>query len=87
MQFIEQKIVRKFTNLWCCIQNSLWCKASLHIIFYKINRSIKKYERTSYLALFYSDEKCECSFDRIRYLIMLKRNISDVYSQYIKIKE
>ena len=36
--------------------------------------------RTLYLALFHSDEKHEKTFDRIRYLIMLKGNISDLYS-------
>ena len=39
-----------------------------------------KWNRTNYLASLYSDEKYERTFDRIRYFITLKRNISDVYS-------
>ena len=39
----------------------------------------KKYDSTKYVALFYSNEKYERSFDKIRYLIMLKSNILDVY--------
>ena len=39
-----------------------------------------KWNRTNYLPSLYSDEKYERTFDRIRYFITLKRNISDVYS-------
>lgn len=42
---------------------------------------------TKYIALFYSDGKFEKVFDKIRYNIMLKRNISDVFShKYMEIK-
>ena len=59
----------------------------LRIIFDNVDEYIRKYDSTKYVALFYSDEKYEKVFDRIRYLIMLKRNISDVYShKYTKIK-
>ena len=37
-------------------------------------------DSTKYQALFHSDEKYERISDRIRYFIMLKSNISDVYS-------
>ena len=48
---------------------------------------IRKYNRTIYLGLFHSDEKYERIFDRTIYLIILKRNISGVYShKYTKIK-
>ena len=48
---------------------------------------IRKYNRIRYLALFHSYKKHERNFDIIRYLIMLKSNISDVYSnKYAKIK-
>ena len=59
----------------------------LHIIFDKVDEYVKKYSSTKYLALFHSDEKYERVFGRIRYLIMLKSNISEVYShKYKKIK-
>ena len=41
---------------------------------------IRKYDRTKYLTLFASDGKYELVFNRIRYVIILKNNISDVYS-------
>ena len=47
----------------------------------QINRYIRKYDGPKYLALFRSDEKHDRIFDRIRYLIMLKSNVSDVYFQ------
>ena len=52
----------------------------LHIIFDKVDGYIRKYDSTKYIELFYSDEKHERMFDRISYLIMLARNISEVYS-------
>ena len=39
-----------------------------------------KYDSTKYIALFYSEEKYERTFDRIRYLVALKSNITDVHS-------
>ena len=53
----------------------------LSIIFKKVDGYIRKYDSTKYLALFHSDEKYERLFDRIRYLVMLKGNISGVYLQ------
>ena len=54
--------------------------------FNKVEGYIKKYS-TKHLALFHSNEKNEKIFGRIRYLIMLKSNISDVYfHKYPKIK-
>ena len=41
---------------------------------------MRKYDRTNYLALFHPYEKHYKIFDRMRYLIMFKTNISDVYS-------
>ena len=59
----------------------------LCIIFDKVDRYIRKYDRTIYLSLFPSDYKYERVFDRIRYFIVSKSNISDVYSdKYRKIK-
>ena len=52
---------------------------TLHIIFLKVDRYNRKYESTKYLALFHSDEKKEKVYDRIRYAIMLKSNILDIY--------
>ena len=52
----------------------------LHSIFDKVDGCIRKDDAANYLALFHSDEKYERIYDRIRYLIMLKTNISDVYS-------
>ena len=52
----------------------------LHSIFDKVDGYIRKNDATNYLALFHSDEKYERIYDRIRCLIMLKTNISDVYS-------
>ena len=52
----------------------------LRIIFDKVDEYIRKYDRTKYLTLFYSNERWKRNLDRIRYIIMLKSNISDVYS-------
>ena len=51
----------------------------LHIIFDMVY--VKKYDGTKYLALFLSNEIYEKVVDRIRYLIMLKSNTSDVFSR------
>ena len=57
------------------------------IILYKVDGYIRKHDSTKYLALFRSDEKYERIFDRIRYLIIWKSNISDVYfHKYTNIK-
>ena len=52
----------------------------LHVIFNKVEGYIRKYDKTRYLALFHSDKNCQRFFDRIRYHLMLKYNISEVYS-------
>ena len=58
----------------------------MYIIFDKANGYIRKYS-TKYQASFNSDEKYKKTFERIRYLIMLKINISDLYSyKYTEIK-
>ena len=63
-------------------ENILTCDVA-----YKLEGYIKKCDIIKYLALFHSDEQYGRIFDRIRYLITLKRNISDVYShKYTKIK-
>lgn len=48
---------------------------SLHK-FDKIYGYIRKYDSNECVALFYSDEKYEWIFDRVRYAIMLKSNVS-----------
>ena len=53
----------------------------------KVDAYIIKYDKTRYLALCHSNEKYKRIFDIIRFIIMLKCNISDVYShKYAKIK-
>ena len=59
----------------------------LCIIFDKVDRYIRKYDRTKYLRLFHSDEKNKEIFNRVRYSLMLKSNIFDDYPyKYMKIK-
>ena len=48
--------------------------------FEQVDGFIAKNNITNYLGLFNYDEKIESIFDRIRYLVMVKSNISDVYS-------
>ena len=50
------------------------------IVFNKVEEYIRKYS-SKYLALFHSNKKYERIFDRVRYLIMLKSNISDFCSK------
>ena len=52
---------------------------SLNVLFLIKYEYIKKYDSTKYLALFHSDEKYGRIFHRIRYLITLKTNISDIF--------
>ena len=55
--------------------------------FLKVDRCFRKYDKARYPALFHSNKKYNRSFDRIRYLLVLKSNTSDVYSnKYTKIK-
>ena len=57
------------------------------LFFDKVDGYIRKYYRTKYLGSFHPDEKYERIFHMIGYVIMLKCNISDVYSyKYMKIK-
>ena len=52
----------------------------------EVDGYIRKNDRTKYLGLFHSDEIYDQIFYRIRYLIMLKINVSDVCShKYMKI--
>ena len=60
-----------------------WSK-SLGIIFNKVDRYIRMYDKTRYFSLLYS-KKIERIFDRIRYL-RLKSNISSINSHNTKIK-
>ena len=60
---------------------NLYTGKCLRIIFDKVHGYLRKYNRIKFLALFHSDGKHEITFDGIRYLIMLKSDISDVYSR------
>ena len=51
------------------------------IRFNKIDGSIRIYNETRYLALF-GFEKYDAIFNRIRYLIILKSNITHIFSHY-----
>ena len=76
----------KYFNLWCCIKDkTLHGATPLRIIFDKVDWYIRKYDKTKYLALFYS-EKYNGIFSRVRYTISLKSNISTIYSRNTKIK-
>ena len=73
---------KSYENILIC---DVVCKISygakpLRIVFGKADGYIRKYDKTRYLAFFHSDEKCVRIFDRIRYLIMLKSNISEIYT-------
>ena len=58
-----------------------------HMQFFKVDGCTGKYDGTVYLALFHSDKKYERTFEGTFDLIMLKSNISDVYShKYLRIK-
>ena len=67
-------------------KNFIWCKVFKYI-FNKVAGCNSKYNGTKNLATFHSCKKDERIFDRIRYRIVLKNNISDVYShKYMKSK-
>ena len=53
------------------------------LFFDKLDGYLRKFESIWYIVLFHFDEKYEF-FDRIRYLIMLKSNISNEYSHKYK---
>ena len=66
---------------------TLYGAKPLRIIFDMVDGYIRKYDKTKYLSLFHSGEKYEIICVRIRYLIMLKSIIPEVYShKYTKIK-
>ena len=46
----------------------------------EVDGCIRNFGSNSYQAFFHFDEKYMRMFDRIRYLVMLKSNISDIYS-------
>lgn len=59
----------------------------MHNAFDKEDGFISKYDRTKYLELFKSEEKCEIKLDRIKCSVLFKINISDVSShKCMKIK-
>ena len=71
-----------FTNILSCCDIYF-----TYILYGEIIEHIREHDCTKYLVLFHFDEKYERIFDRIRYLIILKSNISDIHShQYTKIK-
>ena len=45
----------------------------------KIDGHIRKSDKNKYLGFFNFDRKYEIIFNRIRYLIMLQSNTSDIY--------
>ena len=59
------------------VHKTLYGAKSLRIIFDKVDGYIRKNDNFKYVALF--DIKYKVIFDRIRYPIMLKSNISDAY--------
>ena len=80
---IKQQI--KHFDLWC--NKNLYDAKSLRIIFEKVDGYVRKYDTTKFLGLFHSNEKYETIFEKIRYLVLLKKNVSDVYPhKYLKIK-
>ena len=71
---------------------TLYIAKLVRIIFDKVDGYIRAkknkidYDGTKHLGLFHSDEKTNRIFQRMRYLITLKSNISDVYShKYTKV--
>ena len=46
----------------------------------EVDGCIRNFDSNSYQAFFHFDEKYMRMFDRIRYPVMLKSNISDIYS-------
>ena len=59
----------------------------LRIIFDKLDGYIRKYDRTKYVSLFHPYKEYQRIFDKVRFPIMLKSNISVIYShKYTKIK-
>ena len=44
----------------------------LHSIFDEEDEYVRKYDGTKYLAFFHSDEKLDRTFEKIRYLVVLK---------------
>ena len=55
------------------------CAKPLHIRFDKVDGFIRVYDGTRYLVLF-GDEKCGFIYNRIKYLIGVKSNITCFFS-------
>ena len=51
----------------------------MRISFDKVYGYIEKHGRNRYASLFYHYQKYERTFDRIKYLVSQKSNISDIY--------
>ena len=80
--------VKSYENILIYIVYKIPYRANpLCIVLDKVDGYIRKNGQTKCLALFCSNKKYDRIFDRIKYTIMLKSNISDVRSQrYTKIK-
>ena len=71
---------------WYILYKTLIGSNSLRIRFDEIDGFIRIYNGTRYLTMFGS-EKYDAIYDRIRYLISLKSNITYIFSHYFaKIK-
>ena len=70
--------------LWFIVVYKTTCRPKpLRIIFDKVEKYIRKYDSTKYVALFHSKEKYQIIFYIIRYLIMFKSNVSHKYSKIV----
>ena len=76
--FIGRKII---ILIYDVVVKTPYSSKPLRILFDRLDSYIRKQNRTRYLTLFHSDKKYEISFDRIRYLTMLKNSISDICSR------
>ena len=77
----------KIFLIYCVPHKTSYGTKLLRVTFDKADACITKHDGTKYPALFYSDEKFDRIFNRIKHLIMMKRNNSDIYShKYTKIK-
>ena len=83
---IDEKSYKKF-SIYIVAYKTPHGGKPLYIIFEKIDRCIREYDKTRYLSFFHSDKKHGNFFSRIRHLIMLKSNISYTTSyKYEKIE-
>ena len=82
--FLDERSYENISNLWRFVQN--FGVKPLCIIYNKVDGFPRNYHGTKSLVSFGS-EKCDAIFDRVRYLIDLKRCITYVLSlNYPKIK-